>query len=187
MFQVGVTLVGAVVTAFGEPLNMPILCACHPTNGDTDISSWMLDDTLDAIDKQAEVDHSYDLPYVAGYSKNGKIIYIDQHVPEKMILNGKNIDIWNYLILHEAVEKSLLMHELLHYQMAHQIALRTEKDAVENDGHNWKGYNKLMMGFIKADRKELLLSVPKDLDTQPYKDEHDFALLRQMVKAMKNG
>ena len=88
----------------------------------------------------------------------------------------------------EATSQGLaLMHELLHYQMAHQIALRTEKDAVENDGHNWKGYNKLMMGFIKADRKELLLSVPKDLDTQPYKDEHDFALLRQMVKAMKNG
>lgn len=158
-----------------------------PGHNDTDINAMILDQTIECIKDQVDVNNDFDLPYVAGYSLDGKKIYLDRHLPETMSTKGKTVELWKYVILHEAVEKSLLMHLSLHYQMAHQIALRAEQNAVENDGIDWESYNKGMQKFIKADSKEKLTRVPKDLDLQPYRDEHDTILLKYMIKAMKNG
>jgi len=63
---------------------MPEYC-CHPIGAhrrlripDTYVSSLMLDRALDAIAKRVgAIDRDHDIPYLAGYSLDGKRIYID--------------------------------------------------------------------------------------------------------------
>ena len=46
------------------------------------VSSVMLDDAVDAILHRIKLDCGYDIPYLAGYSLDGKKIYIDRHLPK---------------------------------------------------------------------------------------------------------
>ncbi len=47
------------------------------------ISSLMMDRALDAVVRRVKrLDRKHDIPYLAGYSKDGKIIYIDRHMPK---------------------------------------------------------------------------------------------------------
>src|SRR5262245_20813926 len=86
------------------------------------ISDLMMDRALDAIVRRAKtIDRKHDIPYLAGYSRNGKIIYIDRHMPETMRYDGRDINTDRYLILHEEVEKTLIDQLGLHYLNAHQI------------------------------------------------------------------
>ena len=87
------------------------------------VSSLMMDRALDAIVRRAKkLDRAHDIPYLAGYSRDGKTIYIDRHMPKMMKYNGREIDTDRYLILHEEVEKTLIDQLNLHYLHAHQIA-----------------------------------------------------------------
>ena len=68
------------------------------------ISSLMLDRALDAVVRRVKhLDRGHDIPYLAGYSKDGKTIYIDRHMPRAMKFRGREIDTDRFLILHEAV------------------------------------------------------------------------------------
>src|SRR5215472_12600613 len=45
------------------------------------VSSLMLDRALDAIVRRVKkFDRRHDIPYLAGYSRDGKTIYIDRHM-----------------------------------------------------------------------------------------------------------
>jgi hypothetical protein len=44
-----------------------------------------------------------------------------------------------------------------------------------------------MQKYVKRDGHEKLTNVPADLDTMPYRDEHDFELLRRMIAATERG
>ena len=47
------------------------------------VSSFMMDRTLEAVVRQiVKLDRRHDIPYLAGYSRNGKIICIDRHMPK---------------------------------------------------------------------------------------------------------
>jgi hypothetical protein len=153
---------------------------------DWHLSRDILDETLDAISNHVTVNREYDIPYLAGYSEDGKTIYIDKHIP-KFFKTTKNIkvDITRYLVLHEAVEKTLIDKLGLHYQYAHQIALRIEQDAIVADSISWKEYNDFMEKLIKEVADERIENLPKDLDLTPYKDEKDFILLKRMAKSLK--
>ena len=50
----------------------------------------------------------HDIPYLAGYSLDGKTIYIDRHMPQIFKFRGRTIDTDRFLILHEEVEKTLI-------------------------------------------------------------------------------
>jgi hypothetical protein len=90
----------------------------------------MMDRALDAVVRQIKrLDRRHDIPYLAGYSKNGKTIYIDRHMPKSFLVRGRRIKIDRFLILHEAVEKTLMDHLGLRYLHAHQIATRAERAA----------------------------------------------------------
>src|SRR5215467_13721379 len=66
------------------------------------ISGLMMDRALDAVVRRAKtIDRKHDIPYLAGYSRNGKVIYIDRHMPETMRYSGRDIDTDRYLILHD--------------------------------------------------------------------------------------
>src|SRR5207248_4156082 len=69
------------------------------------VSSLMLDRALDAIVRRVrKLDRAHDVPYLAGYSRDGKVIYIDRHMPRTMKARGRDIDTDRFLILHEEVE-----------------------------------------------------------------------------------
>ena len=151
------------------------------------ISDLMMDRALDAIVRRAKtIDRRHDVPYLAGYSRNGKIIYIDRHMPQTMRYGGRDIDTDRYLILHEEVEKTLIDQLGLHYLHAHQIASRAEQAAVRAAGIRWRDYDRFMQKYVKHIGDERLTKVPADLDLKPYRDEHDDDLVKRMLECIEN-
>ena len=152
------------------------------------VSSLMLDRALDAIVRRVKnLDRKHDIPYLAGYSNDGKTIYIDRHMPRTMKHKGREIDTDRFLILHEEVEKTLIDQLNLHYLHAHQIATRAEEAAVRAAGLGWREYDLFMQKYVKRVGDERLRKIPADLDLKPYRDEHDFDLLKRMHDAVERG
>jgi hypothetical protein len=152
------------------------------------VSSLMMDRALDSICRHVKkFDRKHDIPYLAGYSLDGKTIYIDRHMPRSLKVQGRLIDTDRFLILHEEVEKSLIDQLGLHYLHAHQIATRAEEAAVRAAGIKWRDYDRFMQKHVKSIGDERLKKVPKDLDLKPYRDEHDDELLRRMLKSVRAG
>lgn len=164
--------------------------SCHPISPhrklkapDWYVSNLMLDRALDAILRRVELDRGHDVPYLAGYSQDGKTIYIDRHLPESFSYRGRMAAVDRYLILHESVEKTLIDELNLHYQHAHQIATRAEEAAIRADRISWRAYDRFMQQYIKEAGSERLTRVPPDLDLKPYRDEHDRDLLARIKRA----
>ena len=152
------------------------------------VSNLMMDRALDAVTRRAKtIDRKHDIPYLAGYSGDGKTIYIDRHMPKTMKFDGREVDTDRYLILHEEVEKTLIDQLNLHYLHAHQIASRAEQAAVRAAGIRWRDYDRFMQANVKHIGDERLTKVPADLDLKPYRDEHDFDLLKRMQVAINRG
>jgi hypothetical protein len=168
---------------------------CHPTAPHKKlripewyVSSLMLDRALDAIVRRVKkLDREHDIPYLAGYSNDGKIIYIDRHMPKAMKFRGREVETDRFLILHEEVEKTLIDQLGLHYLHAHQIAARAEEAAVRAAGILWRDYDRFMQKHVKTIGDERLKKVPADLDLKPYRDEHDLDLLKRMSEAVDAG
>ena len=91
------------------------------------------------------------------------------------------------LILHEEVEKTLIDQLDRHYLHAHQIATRAEQAAVRAAGIRWRDYDRFMQKYVKRIGDERLNKIPRDLDTKPYRDEHDDDLLRRMLACVDDG
>jgi len=149
------------------------------------MSGEILRTALHNIMRDVKLDRSYDVPYLAGYSRDGRTIYIDRHLPKSFVARGKRIFVDQYLILHEAVEKSLLDELGLIYQHAHQIALRAEEAGVRAAGVSWSDYDRFMQKYIKSVGDEKLSRIPPELDIKPYHDEHDTKVLLDMQKIVK--
>ncbi len=168
---------------------------CHPTAPHKKlklpewyVSSLMMDRALDAVARRVKkFDRKHDIPYLAGYSEDGKTIYIDRHMPKSFKFHGRVIETDRFLILHEEVEKTLIDQLGLHYLHAHQIATRAEQAAVRAAGVNWRDYDRFMQKYVKHIGDERLTKVPDDLDTKPYRDEHDDDLLRRMLACIDKG
>ena len=152
------------------------------------VSSLMMDRALDAVVRRAKkLDRDHDVPYLAGYSNDGKTIYIDRHMPKVWKYHGREVNTDRYLILHEEVEKTLIDQLGLHYLHAHQIATRAEQAAVRSAGISWRDYDRFMQKYVKEIGDEGLTKVPADLDLKPYRDEHDDELLKRMAAAVERG
>src|SRR5262245_47418475 len=99
------------------------------------VSAFMMERALDAVVRNVKrFDRNHDIPYLAGYSRNAKTIYIDRHLPKSFVFRGRRIEIDRFLILHESVEKALMDRLGLRYLHAHQIATRAEEAAVRAIG-----------------------------------------------------
>jgi hypothetical protein len=114
-------------------------------------------------------------------------IYIDRHLPKSFTFRGRTIEVDRFLVLHEEVEKTLIDQLGLHYLHAHQIATRAEEAAVHAQKITWKAYDRFMQKYVKAIGDERLSKVPADLDLKPYRDYHDYDLLRQMEQHLERG
>jgi len=152
------------------------------------VSTLMMDRALDAVVRRVKnLDRKHDIPYLAGYSRDGKVVYIDRHMPQMMRYEGRDINTDRYLILHEEVEKTLIDQLDLHYLHAHQIASRAEQAAVRAAGISWAAYDKFMQENVKHIGDERLTKVPADLDLKPYRDEHDYDLVQRMLACIARG
>jgi hypothetical protein len=148
-----------------------------------DIDDDVLLDVVKAIRRRVRiVSREYDVPYIAGYSVDGRTVFIDRHLPKSFGWLTKTVRVDPFLLTHEIVEKALLDELRLHYLHAHQIAVRAERDAVNAAGVPWWVYQRFMKKYEKPIEEEKLSRVPPKLDLTPYKDEKDFALLRRLVR-----
>ena len=145
----------------------------------------MLDLAVKEILSRITLDRTWDIPYLSGYIRSGKTIYIDRPLPPSFATKGREVAIDRFLILHEAVEKAILDELGLVYQHAHQIALRAEKEAVRAEGVSWREYDRFMQDYIKEAGDERLSRIPPDLDIKPYRDEHDVAVLTAMQRVIR--
>jgi hypothetical protein len=148
-----------------------------------DIRDLVLSDVVSALHRRVKVSHDFDIPYIAGYSKDASTVYIDRHLPRTIRWRGKGVRLEPFLVCHEIVEKTLLDELRLHYLHAHQIASRIERDAVREAGLTWRHYQSVIKGHEKAIDEEQLRRVPGDLDITPYKDLKDYPLLQRLVQA----
>lgn len=144
------------------------------------ISREMMDHAMKVIERRVYLERGYDIPYLAGYSQDGHMIFIDRHMPKSFVYRGRRVKTDRFLVVHEAVEKSLIQLLGLHYLHAHQIALHAEQAAVRAEGITWEAYDDFMQDYIKVIGDERLTRVPETLDLTPYRDFHDTAELRQM-------
>lgn len=162
--------------------------AMHHRRGDTPaISSAKAKKLLNNPEVKSHIDNNfnliktYDIPYLAGYSEDGKHIYFDRHL-QLIKPQPDSFDVTKYLIVHEKVEKALIDILGYKYQDAHEVALRVEHDSLTADGHDWKEYSEYLKPFIKNAEHENLTKVPGDLDLTPYEDEHDNTILTRLRK-----
>jgi hypothetical protein len=175
-------------------MTMP-LHFCHPSapHKKLNVPEWyvcdlMLERALDAIVRRVKrLDRDHDIPYLAGYSVDGAIIYIDRHMPTNFVHKDRVVETDRFLVLHEEVEKTMIDRLNLHYLHAHQIATRVERDAVVACGINWGDYDDFMQTNVKYVGDKRLTKVPADLDLKPYRDEHDTELLERMARAVGRG
>ena len=145
----------------------------HSCSGKDKADSKALGAAILQILQRVHIDDEHDIPYLAGYSKDGKTIYIDRHLPKRY--DDK------YLVLHEMVEKSLIDELGLPYEFAHAVATAAERELVMLNGHNWVQYDTFMQKYIKTAEHEQLINLPQDLDLTPYGGK----LFDNMINRMK--
>lgn len=136
------------------------------------------------LKQKPRIDATYDNPYIAGYSKNARTVYVDRDFPFRAFKAGKRtINVLPFLIIHETVEKAIL--DVFHskYQYAHAIATYAEEKAVKAAGIDVAAYEKGYAKYDKADAAKKLLRVAIDLDLTPYRDDQEFKLLASIRAA----
>lgn len=121
---------------------------------------------------------SFDMPYVGGYSTDGKNIYLDRHLPEelKLQLDGQIKIVRPATFLaepmgHEPVEWSVMEGLGWAYGHAHSgPATGSERRKVlQLLGPGWwQPWQNEIEKYVKADEHEKLEKLPKDLDLRPY-------------------
>lgn len=161
-------------------------------NLDKEVRAWTetvsedaLLDVVGALARRVKLDRGHDIPYIGGYSVDGATIFIDRHMPKSFTYRGRRVETDRFLAAHEIVEKALLDQLRLHYLHAHQIALRVEQAAVRAAGIEWRPYNRFTKSKEKKIGDEHLVKVPRHLDLTPYRDEHDFQKLRDLIASRR--
>ena len=126
------------------------------------------------------VDRDFDIPYLAGYSKSGKIIYVDRHVPMSLVIAGRRVNILPFLIVHERTEKALMDFLDYDYYEAHPLATYAEHVELKKMNISPSAYERALDPYIKADLHQKITKVPAELDLKPYRDSRDLKLIARM-------
>jgi hypothetical protein len=137
------------------------------------------------------VDASYDQPWLANRSADGRVVYRDRRVP-RVLRCG--IDVDKTLPVHELSE-FLAMNDGLRYDKdspgkgptAHDdVATPLEREAVEaqkpDDPDIWKKYTEELDGYIREVDDETITRVAPDQDLRQFAED-DRALLRKIIAA----
>lgn len=161
------------------------------------IKNWIeLDKNLKMHDEMTRItviNRDYDIPYLAGYSKDGKTTYIDRHMPISVKVKNKVIIVTVPLVTHERTEKGILLNRAtvatllnvkekdIDYQFAHGIATVAEEDWLSDYKIRCEDYEIALKPYIKMAEFEKIQKVPEDLDLEPYRDWGDERLVKLLV------
>lgn len=129
------------------------------------------------------INRSFELPYLGGYSQDGRTVYFDRRVPIAAIKIGRLfVNVLPFLITHETVEKALIDLYGYKYQAAHEVATEAEHRKVRAAGRDIKAYEAALKPWI--DSTEVYTNVPPDLDLTPYIETKDTKNLTHIRKLM---
>ena len=149
---------------------------CADKNG---VYDFTLDDYLST---EYTVNTDYEIPYLAGYSKDGKTIYIDKRLPKCLFNYFEELEdtlkvlitaYINGLVRHERSEKYFEDYKKYKYPYAHELATAEERKLVTSYGIDWDTYQNYMLKMVKK-FKTFSGPLPPNLDTKPEKDTHDY-------------
>jgi hypothetical protein len=137
---------------------------------------------IKALESKKKINRKYDVPDLAGYSKDEKTLYVDKDCPEEFEYMGKKIKVDSYLLLHEEVESGLMKAEHADYLDCHQIACLAEKEAVETaEGMGaWDAYSKFCRVQINMAWNKPKPKAPPDLNLKPYIQQKEHQKLKEM-------
>ena len=120
-----------------------------------------------------------DVPYGAGTSRDGQVVYIDRRVPNFLVINGITVDTWESVATHELFEKPLL-DAGEKYQTAHPKAEAHEEAFVlKKYGISGKDYDAALDPYVARALKMATdkTKIPADLEPAPYRDCGEMALI----------
>ncbi len=129
-----------------------------------------------------KIDTRYDIKYTGGYSVDGKKVYLDEHFPKNITVDGKTIDTVESIDRHHEVTEKWLIDDAYEYAYAHEIATKIEREYVESFGVNWDDYCKEVNKNLHDVYMSKAEKTPSDLDLAPYfysKDEKALKEIRE--------
>ncbi|MEM3178226.1 MAG: hypothetical protein QXT36_03530 [Candidatus Micrarchaeaceae archaeon] len=131
------------------------------------------------------VNSNYDIKYTGGYSKDGKVIYIDRDMPKTIKIGDKDVDLIQSIALHHEVVEKWLIDDAYDYQYAHAIATRIEKEYIESLGINWDSYDAEVGKVLRQIYSKKLKTSPKNLDLTPYLATNDQDTLKEIRESLE--
>jgi GNAT superfamily N-acetyltransferase len=135
---------------------------------EAEIPSGLYEKTAELVEKAA-IDHGVECPWLAGRSRDGSVVYIDERVPRYLPKTG--IDTWKTLPWHELAEWSE-QNDGRSYDddgaSAHPIATAVERRRVEELGGDWDEYSDEMAGYVEKTKQFDPNKVPSDIDKRPF-------------------
>lgn len=129
------------------------------------------------------INEECDVPDLAGYSVDGRTVYIDRHFAESQLAQSDK----PYLVVHEHVEKTLIDVLSYSYAQAHEMATAAEHQAVGHSDYNAKSYEKALAPYIKRAELEKITNPPMDLDCHPYYEDPDAQDLKILARLAELG
>ncbi|MEM0133863.1 MAG: hypothetical protein QXU18_01350 [Thermoplasmatales archaeon] len=117
---------------------------------------------------QVKVSTGYDIKYTGGYSLDGRTVYLDEHFPKILKVEGKEISTEESIGLHHELPEKWMSDLGYEYPHAHEIATGIEKKYVESKGVTWKGYCTEVDKNLRVVYKNTLKKSPPSLDLAPY-------------------
>jgi hypothetical protein len=124
--------------------------------------------------ESAEIDRGYHVLEIADRSKDGKVVYIDEHVPDRVC----GVDTSVSLAIHELAEW-LAMNDGMKYLDAHtNVATVLEREYVGTE--KWDRYQKEFDKYEHEIEDIDESDVPKDIDLRVYEGK-ELAFMRRMI------
>ena len=125
----------------------------------------------------------YDIKYTGGYSLDGKTIYLDEHFPPVLEVEGKKVDARISIGLHHELPEKWMSDEKYEYPYAHETATGIEKKYVESLGVTWQGYCREVDRNLRNVYRRTLEKSPPSLDLAPYLYSRDQEALNEIRKS----
>lgn len=113
------------------------------------------------------VNTKFKIPETGGISRDARIVYFDQALPQFFDINGRTVDVWQFLVIHERIEKHF-MDMGCSYEDAHRAATLYEHAAVRSCGLSPTVYERVLRPWITRDEHESGGDLPQDLELKPY-------------------
>jgi hypothetical protein len=133
------------------------------TDRGEDLYNRALDDAAfqARLKQRYSLNQEYRIPYLGGYSKDGRIIYIDRDFDLRNLIPA--------LEIHEHWEKTALDVWRYAYPAAHELATYAEHRFVIDKLHMRPvAYERLLRPYIKRDEAETHVRFPSGFDFTPY-------------------